>query len=175
MEKRLSRTDVCRFDFFCCYFCIVNDQNSFVAFCRRYLPKRDALLGQLWRYCITGGIAFVVDFGLFTLFLYGLDFHYLLANFFGLMGGLVVNYLISIGWVFTACERNFEQKKFFEFFLFSLIGFLGVGLNQLLMWGMVGLLEWSPMFSKIVAAVLVLMWNFGGRKLLLFRVKKETV
>jgi len=43
------------------------------------------------------------------------------------------------------------------------------------MWGMVGLLEWSPMFSKIVAAVLVLMWNFGGRKLLLFRVKKETV
>ena len=61
--------------FFCCYFCIVNYQNSFVAFCRRYLPKREALLGQLWRYCITGGIAFVVDFGLFALFLYGLDFH----------------------------------------------------------------------------------------------------
>ena len=153
----------------------MNYQNPIIAFCHNHLPKREALLGQLWRYCITGGIAFVVDFGLFALFLYGLDFHYLIANLFGLVGGLVVNYLISVGWVFTACERNFEKKKGFEFFLFALIGVLGVGLNQLLMWLMVGLLEWWPMLSKMIAAVLVLMWNFGGRKLLLFRVKKESV
>ncbi|MBP5246827.1 MAG: GtrA family protein [Fibrobacter sp.] len=139
------------------------------------MPKREALLGQLWRYCITGGVAFALDFGLFALFLYVCDLHYLLANLFGLVGGLVVNYLISIGWVFTACERNFEKKKAFEFFLFSLIGILGVGLNQLLMWLMVGVMEWWPMVSKMIAAILVLMWNFGGRKLLLFRVKKEPV
>ena len=82
-------------------------QNSLIAFCHQHLPKREALLGQLLRYCVTGGVAFVVDFGLFALLLYLLDFHYLIANLFGLVGGLVVNYLISVGWVFTAFFRGF--------------------------------------------------------------------
>lgn len=153
----------------------MKNQNSIVARLMAKLPKRDALLGQLWRYCITGGLAFVADFGIFAVLLYGAGLHYLLANLCGLVGGLVLNYMISVGWVFTACRRNFEREKRLEFFLFALIGILGVGINQFLMWLLVGCLEWNAPASKIFAAAVVLMWNFGARKGILFRGKRENV
>lgn len=135
--------------------------------------SRKSLLGQFLRYLVTGGLAFFVDFGLFALCLYIFEWHYLLANMFGLVAGLVLNYALSILWVFTACERTLEKKKVAEFTLFALVGFAGVGINQLLMYLMVDCVELNEMLSKIVAAVLVLMWNFGARKLILFKKKKE--
>lgn len=134
---------------------------------------RKSLLGQFLRYLVTGGLAFVVDFGLFALCLYVFDWHYLLANLVGLVAGLVLNYTMSIVWVFTACERALEKRKVMEFSLFALVGIAGVGINQLLMFLMVGVFDWNEMVSKMVAAILVLMWNFGARKLMLFRERKE--
>ena len=134
---------------------------------------RKSLMGQFLRYLVTGGLAFVVDFGLFALCLYVFDWHYLLANLVGLVAGLVLNYTMSIVWVFTACERMLEKRKVMEFSLFALVGIAGVGINQLLMFLMVGVFDWNEMASKMIAAILVLMWNFGARKLMLFRERKE--
>ena len=134
---------------------------------------RKSLLGRFLRYLVTGGLAFVVDFGLFALCLYVFDWHYLLANLVGLVAGLVLNYTMSIVWVFTACERTLEKRKVMAFSLFALVGIAGVGINQLLMFLMVGVFDWNEMASKMIAAVLVLMWNFGARKLMLFRERKE--
>ena len=134
---------------------------------------RGSLMGQFLRYLVTGGLAFVVDFGLFALCLYTFGWHYLLANLVGLVAGLVLNYAMSIVWVFTACKRTLEKQKTVEFFLFALVGIAGVGINQLLMYLMVDGIHLNEMVSKMIAAVLVLMWNFGGRKLMLFRGKKS--
>lgn len=139
---------------------------------RAKIPRR-TLLGQFMRYLFTGGLAFLVDFGLFALCLYIFEWHYLLANLVGLLAGLVLNYALSVGWVFTACERKLEKKKTAEFAVFAAVGFAGVGLNELLMILMVDYFGLQEMLSKMVAAVVVLMWNFGGRKLILFREKKD--
>ena len=139
---------------------------------RERLPRK-SLAGQFVRYLVTGGLAFIVDFGLFALCLYVFDWHYLLANLVGLVAGLVLNYAMSIVWVFTACKRTLEKQKVAEFVLFALVGIAGVGINQLLMYLMVDGMALKEMLSKIVAAALVLMWNFGARKLLLFKKKKE--
>ena len=140
--------------------------------CRDRFPRK-SLAGQFLRYLVTGGLAFVVDFGLFALCLYVFDWHYLLANLVGLVAGLVLNYALSLLWVFTACKRTLEKKKVAEFTLFTLVGIAGVGINQLLMYLMVDGLDLNEMLSKMVAAILVLMWNFGARKLILFKKKKE--
>lgn len=138
---------------------------------RTRLPRK-SLAGQFMRYLFTGGLAFVVDFGLFALCLYVLELHYLLANLVGLLAGLILNYALSVAWVFTACERQFEKKKSAEFAIFALVGFAGVGINEVAMLLMVDELGWLEIVSKIVAAVVVLMWNFGARKLVLFRGNK---
>ena len=139
---------------------------------RNRFPRK-SLVGQFVRYLVTGGFAFVVDFGLFALCLYSFGWHYLIANFIGLVAGLVLNYAMSILWVFTACKRILKKQKSIEFALFALIGIAGVGINQVLMYLMVGELRLNEMASKMIAAVLVLMWNFGARKLMLFRGKKS--
>lgn len=133
--------------------------------------KKYPLVGQFVRYLFTGGLAFIVDFGLFALFLYVVEIHYLLANLAGLIGGLVLNYIMSVAWVFADCTRKMERKKGAEFLVFTLVGIAGVGINQLLMFIMVGQLTINEMVSKVVAAGIVLMWNFLARKLLLFKSK----
>lgn len=95
--------------------------------------------------------------------------HYLWANFIGLIAGLVINYVISILWVFKECNRIYEKSKKAEFTIFSIIGFIGVGLNQLLMLLMVGCMSLDEFVSKIVAAAIVLAWNFLAQKFILFR------
>lgn len=134
---------------------------------------RKTLLGQFLRYLVTGGLAFIVDFGLFALCLYAFKWHYLVANLVALLAGLILNYALSILWVFTACERTLEKQKVAEFALFAVVGFFGVGINQFLMYLMVGQFALNEMLSKMFSAILVLMWNFGARKLMLFRKKKE--
>ena len=140
---------------------------------RERFPRK-SLMGQFLRYLVTGGFAFVADFGLFALCLYGFGWHYLLANLVGLVAGLVLNYLMSVLWVFTACKRILKTQKGIEFVLFALVGSAGVGINQVLMYLMVDGLGINEMVSKMIAAVLVLMWNFGARKLMLFRGKKTS-
>ena len=139
---------------------------------RERFPRK-SLMGQFLRYMVTGGFAFVADFGLFALCLYAFGWHYLLANLVGLVAGLVLNYLMSILWVFTACKRILKTKKGIEFVLFALVGIAGVGINQVLMYLMVDGLGINEMVSKMIAAVLVLMWNFGARKLILFKKREK--
>ncbi len=132
------------------------------------------LVGQFSRYLITGGFAFIVDFALFALFLYVFKWHYLLANLVGLLCGLTLNYVISILWVFVSCRRVVQHRGA-EFLSFAIIGFAGVGLNQFLMFLLVGQGNVNEMFAKAVAAGIVLLWNFGARKFFLFRSVKEMV
>jgi len=133
---------------------------------------RSSLIGQFVRYLVTGGFAFVVDFLLYAFCLYELNWHYLVANLVGLVAGLVINYVMSVAWVFSECKRVLEDRKTVEFGVFAIVGIIGVGINELLMLLMVGMLDANEMKSKIVAAILVLMWNFGVRKMVLFRERK---
>ena len=133
---------------------------------------RSSLIGQFVRYLVTGGFAFVVDFLLYAFCLYELNWHYLVANLVGLVAGLVINYVMSVAWVFSECKRVLEDRKTVEFGVFAIVGIIGVGINELLMLLMVGMLDANEMKSKIVAAILVLVWNFGVRKMVLFRERK---
>ena len=133
---------------------------------------RSSLIGQFVRYLVTGGFAFVVDFLLYAFCLYELNWHYLVANLAGLVAGLIINYVMSVAWVFSECKRVLEDRKTVEFGVFAIVGIIGVGINELLMLLMVGMLDANEMKSKIVAAILVLMWNFGVRKMVLFRERK---
>lgn len=147
-------------------------QNSMTRSLLKKLPGKKSILGQMWRYFLTGGLAFVVDFGLFAICLDALGWHYLVANLVGLVAGLAVNYWISVRWVFAACKRSVSNRTL-EFSMFALIGILGVLLNQALMWFQVDFLEILPMLAKFISAAIVLLWNFGIRKIFLFKSLKD--
>jgi putative flippase GtrA len=78
----------------------------------------------------------------------------------------VVNYLLSITWVFGS--RSLADKKT-EFAIFSFIGVAGLGWTELLMYLGTSVAGLDYRVSKIVTVVIVLFWNFGMRKAILFR------
>lgn len=124
---------------------------------------------QLFRYLFVGGTAFVVDFGL----LWGLTeyckLHYLMAAALSFIAGLIVNYTLSIRWVF--CEHLLNSRVV-EFLGFAIIGLVGLGLNEAIIWLATEWLQCHYIASKIISAVVVFFWNFMARKYLLFYGKK---
>jgi putative flippase GtrA len=118
---------------------------------------------------VTGDLAFIVDFGAFALALYYSDIHYLISNLIGLAAGNVVNYLLTVRWVFSTEKRKMEKYVFLEVVVFVLISLFGMGLNELLMYVFVGVLGIQEMISKVVAAIIVLLYNFLARKFILFK------
>ena len=109
----------------------------------------DNLLIQFVRYFFVGGFAFIVDFGLL----------YILTEYARL------HYLLSATLSFNSKFRN----RIVEFLFFAAIGVVGLGFNDLLIWLFTDCIGTHYMFSKIVAAAMVYLWNFFARKYLVFK------
>ncbi len=127
-------------------------------------PSDDVRI-QLLRYFVVGGTAFAVDFGLLWLLTESAGLHYVLSAALAFTAGLTVNYALSVIWVFN---RHALRSRAAEFALFAVIGVVGLGLNEAILWG---LTEWAGVHylaSKTVAAAVVFAWNFTARKYMLF-------
>jgi putative flippase GtrA len=127
--------------------------------------KTNNTLIQLFRYGFVGGTAFVVDFSVLYLLTEYLNVYYLLSATISFILGILVNYVMSIIWVFK--YRNFS-KKIYEIAIFIIIGVLGLGLNLVIMWFCTEILFIYYIYSKIISTVIVFLWNFFARKFILF-------
>jgi len=136
-----------------------------------FVKKSNKILIQLFRYTFVGGLAFIVDFGLLFFLKEVFSIHYILSATLSFIAGLLVNYFISICWVFTD-SKNKNRK--IEFLYFGLIGLIGLGLNDILIWFFTDRIGIYYLISKIITAVLVYLWNFFARRYLLFNTNKNT-
>lgn len=133
---------------------------------RLLLSPSDRLLVQLAHYVVVGGAAFAVDFvSLYALTEFG-GLHYLLSAAVAFCLGLMTNYLLSVFWVFN---RRTLSNRWLEFLIFGLIGLVGLGLNELILWFLTDRMGLYYLASKLASSVLVLFWNFLARRFSLFR------
>lgn len=123
---------------------------------------------QLFRYLFVGGFAFLVDYGLLVLLTEVFGLHYLVSATLSFLAGLVVNYLLSTSWIF---RRSTLENKWTEFLIFAIIGVVGLGLNNLLLYLFTDKCGIHYMISKLLTTALVMLWNFGARKMILFNKK----
>lgn len=131
-------------------------------------PTENVLL-QLFRYGFVGGAAFVVDYAtLFILTNYA-GVQYLWSAAIAFVLGLVANYLLSISWVF---RNRGDLSRWQEFLFFAVIGVVGLGFNELIMYACTDLMHIHYMVSKLISTAIVFFWNFFARKYLLFTKKK---
>jgi len=121
---------------------------------------------QLFRYFVVGGAAFLVDFGSLFVLTDFFGVYYLISAAIAFILGLIVNYGLSISWVFN--NRTLENSTL-EFGVFSLIGIVGLGLNEIFIWFFTAEIGFYYLISKMISAVIVLFWNFFARKFVLFR------
>lgn len=135
------------------------------------------LVGEFLRYAVVGGIAFFADFGTLVLsqelLLGQFDRGIYIATVFGFLVGLAVNYALSLWFVFTQKKDIGKGKSIGAFLVFGIIGVLGLFWTELGMWVGIELLCWNYMIVKVLITGAVLLWNYLGRKLLIFN-SKET-
>lgn len=129
----------------------------------RWMRKTRNSFLQFVRYALVGGFAALIDSACLFLLYARLGVNHLIAAATGFLVGLLINYAISIAWVFETTGR-FKQ----EFTLFSVIGVGGLLWTELILWLSVDRAHIPVMPAKALALFLVLLWNFGMRKKFVF-------
>ena len=132
------------------------------------LRKTDNLLVQFVRYFGVSAICLLVDSGvLFVLTEYA-GINYLISTFVGYSVGLILNYILSVTWVFKT--KRLANKPM-EFGIFVVIGLIGMAINQGVMWLCTDLIGLYFMLSRLISAVIGHTWKFFARKFILFHGK----
>lgn len=137
---------------------------------------------QIIKFGFVGGLCFLIDFaistGLYHL-LKSVTSKYIataVGGFFGFTISFVINYILSMKFVFERKE-DMDRKK--EFVIFLVLSLIGLGINNAILLGFRGLYETNVFFqniiddtdwfalSKIVATAVVMVYNFISRKIFL--------
>lgn len=126
--------------------------------------KSKKLLLQMFKFLVVGGLAFVIDY--LTLIICKEVFHInvLISAAIAFTVSVVVNYILSVKWVFDVGKNKSENRNFIIFIIFSVIG---LGLTELIMWFGVDIIKISYLIVKIMATAIVMIFNFVTRKLFL--------
>lgn len=140
------------------------------------------LLVQIIKFGFVGGLCFLIDFTISTL-LFDLLINTTSRNIATLIGGFVgftvsviVNYILSMKYVF-ARKEDISRKK--EFTIFIILSVIGLGINEVILLAFSavysGNMSLMSLFSdtlwfagsKIFATAVVMVYNFITRKIFL--------
>lgn len=137
------------------------------------------LLEQILKFGAVGFFCFLIDFGLTTGLTNLFGVHYLISKFIGFVVSAIVNYLLSIKYVFTE-KKEMDKKK--EFTVFLILSAFGLLINEVVMFVCIDgiyahtaalreLISDALMVSvsSIIATGIVMVYNFISRKLFLER------
>jgi len=117
------------------------------------------------RYFFASALALAADAGSLYMLTSVVGVPYLYSGAIAFVLGLIVVYTLSVLWVF---EHRSSRSLWFEFSVFTIIGFIGLGINEVVLYIGTGILGWHYLYSKVASVVLVFTWNFAARKRMLF-------
>jgi len=141
--------------------------NKTAVICRKLFFERPHHPGvQFMRSFYIGALATVLDIALLLFLKEYLHIYYLLAAGIGYIAGLITNYLLSNKWAFD--YRLLEKRKFLEFSIFFAITLAGLVFLEIIMWVFTSLFGLYYLLSKVIATLLVFIWNFTARKIILY-------
>lgn len=152
--------------------------------------KYEKLIKEMLRYLVAGGSAFVFDLitktllhsfvlpenmGKFSIFGFENEVRVTLATAAGFTVGLIVNYIISIFFVFTEEGQKEKGKGLKPFLIYLAVSLVGLLINIAITQLGCNLLSVGKedtfmfMFISCFAAGVVLIWNYIGRKVFIYR------
>jgi len=133
----------------------------------------DNQIKEFFRYIIVGGTAFIVDAGLLYV-LYNCIFYTFaekgvyISVAISFIGGLIVNYILCLLFVFKIAKEENKGKSISSFMTFSVIGLIGLLLTEFGMYIGLDIFRSNYLIVKVLVAGLILIWNYGARKLIIF-------
>lgn len=123
--------------------------------------KTEYLCVQIFNFCIVGVIATLIDFIYIYIFKDICHFSLILANTLSFVISVMYNYWASVTFVFHIDEGKSRKKNFLLFISFSVIGLV---LNDIIVWVITDKLKVYYLISKVMATLVVMVFNFITRK-----------
>ena len=124
---------------------------------------------QLAKFCVVGGIGYIVNLAVYTALLKGADLHFALAATCSFVVAVTNNYIWNRVWTFHA-QRGHVGWQGLRFLVVALFAY---GVNLILLSALIGL-GVDKILSQAIAIVLVTPLNFVGNKLWSFRVHSQS-
>lgn len=121
---------------------------------------------RILKYFVVGGIAAIIDLIIFVIFAKFFGFQYLIVGAVGFLIATLVNYGLSIQHVFYSGVRF---SKASEVSLVILVSSIGLFINQMILFLLIGILNWDMVFAKIMATGSAFFWNYYSRKNYIFK------
>jgi putative flippase GtrA len=122
------------------------------------------LTTQLARFGIIGACTVAFDFGLLYVLVNAAHLNYLISAFVAFVTASTLNYVLSVQYVFVG--GRFDRGP--EFTIFMVTTAVGLGLNQLTMWLLVGIAGVNYLLAKCASLTIVTCWNFLSKKRIVF-------
>lgn len=122
------------------------------------------LIEQIIKFGFVGFLCFFIDYGIMVFLTEVVGIIYLVSSGISFTVSVVVNYLLSVTFVF---ETDKNKNKIKEFIIFVFLSVIGLGINQACMWFGVEILGITYLIVKIGATAVVMVYNFISRKLVI--------
>ncbi len=116
------------------------------------------------KFGVVGFTGLFVDFGLTWLGKEKLKIQKYVANAIGFSAAATSNYILNRIWTFES--HNPQIAK--EFSAFILISLIGLGINTFVIWLLVSKTKMNFYIAKVIAIVVVTLWNFLANLLITF-------
>ncbi len=129
------------------------------------------LIRQALKFCVVGAICTAIDFGVLILLREVFGVNYLIANVAAFTVSVIVNYFLSMRFVFRGKK---DANKVREFIVFVILSAIGLALNEWLMWLSVSALGLNYIWGKVIATGIVMVYNFFSKKLFLEEKRCDT-
>ena len=120
---------------------------------------------RIVKYFFVGGTAAVVDIGLFSFFAGYLGWPWIPVSISTFILATLVNYLLSIRFVFESGVRHQRHVELVGVFVVSGLALL---VNQVVLYIAIELVGLQLIISKIIATGVVFFWNYYGRSKFVF-------
>ena len=126
--------------------------------------NQQKLLIKIIKFVIVGGIATLISGIVFFICDHFFKMPVLLSNTIAFIISVIYNFWASIKWVFEVDKNKKKHTVFIEFIVLAVLGYF---LTQLLLWLMADILKWNHMLAWLLATIIVMVFNFITRKVLL--------
>ena len=123
-----------------------------------------SLIEQFLKFGVVGAVAFVIDYGILMLLSQVVGWDPVLSSAISFTVSVVFNYVASMRYVFTRREDLSRRR---EFVIFVVLSIIGLAINSGCIWlgtEAFGDGAMAVTVTKIVATVVVALWNFWSRK-----------
>ena len=116
---------------------------------------------EVVRFCIVGGLSFLVDYSLLFALTEFAGIYYLYSSAISFGVSVVFNYWLCVKYVFKGAGKQTRRQAA----IFFVTGVMGLGLNQLCMWFFVAVVSLHYMLAKIFATAIVTVWNYFTKRM----------